>query len=137
MTRKASFAVEQCLLVVSLTVLPQIINGLVDQLIHLVCFSILEHLLDLSQLLFQLLNALAADTRHLAQLQDIGYGEADSIYAMFDLAHNVVPKLEAGVAWHTSGEISGKAAGTFLTMLACCPFFAHTCSCNTVTLTCH
>lgn len=126
---------EYCPLVVSVTVLPQVVNGLIDQLIYPVSFSILEQLLDLSQLLLQLMNAGDTNTRHLAHLQDLGYDEVDSIHVTFDLAHNVVPKLEAGVAGHTFGENSGKTTSTHVTVLACCPFFALTCSCDTVTLT--
>lgn len=122
---------------VSVTVLPQVVNGLVDQLINPVSFSILEQLLDLSQLPLQLMDAGVGNSGHLAHLQDLGYNEADSVHVMFDLAYNVVPKLEAGVARNTLGEMSDKTTGAPVTMLACCPLFALTCPCDTVTSTCH
>lgn len=128
--------VEQCPLVFYVAVLPQVINGLVDQLIYSVSFSTLEHLLDLSQFPLQLMDAGVTNTRHLTHLQNLGYDEADSIHVMFDFAHNVVPELEAGVAGHTFGENSGKTAGALITVLACCPLFALACPHDTVTLTC-
>lgn len=130
------FSVEQCPLVVCVTVLPQVINGLADQLIYPVSFSILEQLLDLSQLPFQLMDAGIANTRHLTHFQNPRYNEADSVHVMFDLAHNVIPKLEAGVAGRTFGETSSKTTGALITVLACCPLFALTHTSDTVTLTC-
>lgn len=125
-------------LVVSVSVIPQVISGLADQLIYLVWFSILEQILDLSQFLLQLMDAgVSQITWSLSHLQDLGYKEADSIHVVFDLAHNVIPKLKAGVAGYTCGETSGKTTGTLITVLACCPLFARTCPCDTVTLTCH
>lgn len=122
---------------VIVTALPQVINCLVDDLIDPVSFTIMKQILDLNQLLLQLMYASVANTRHLSHLQDLGYDEADSIHILFDLAYNVIPMLEAGVAGHTFGEISSKTTGALITVLACCPFFAITCPCDAVTLTCH
>ena len=60
--------------------------------------------------------------------------KVDVVQIVLDLADNIVPQLEAGVAGHALGADSGNTASTFVTAAPNRAFSAHTLPCGAVTL---
>lgn len=73
-----------------------------------------DQLLHLLQLLLQLLDAGVAQSRRHAALQDLLHHEIHVLQVHLDLAHGIVPQLEAGVALDAGGEDAGEAAGALV-----------------------
>lgn len=96
------------------TVQPEVVDALADQLLHPLALAGADHLLHPLQLPLQLLDAAVAQPRRHATLQDLLHQEVHVLQVHLDLAHGVVPQLEAGVALDAGGEDAGEAAGALV-----------------------
>ena len=93
-----------------------------------------DQILHLLQLLLQLLDASVIASRCDPTLQDLLHGVLDVLQVPFILAHYVIPQLEAWVTLDTTGEVTGEAPSTFITLLPLCSLLALTLPCYSVTL---
>lgn len=76
-----------------------------------------DQILHPLQLLLQLFDACVPDSRRDPALQDLLHSVLDVFQVPFDLAHRVIPQLEAGVTADAGGEGAGEAAGAFVAAL--------------------
>lgn len=74
----------------------------------------IDQLLHLLQLLLQFLDTGVAQSRRHAALQDLLHHEIHVLQVHLDLAHSIVPQLEAGVALDAGREDAGVAAGALV-----------------------
>lgn len=114
--------------------LPQVINGLGNELVNLVTLSIPDEIAHLTQLSLKVLDASVAHARHHTRLQNHVDLFPDEVEVAAELAHNVIPQLEAGMAGHTLGEQSGVPTGALVTLASCRHFTTLTCARHLVTL---
>lgn len=73
-----------------------------------------DQLLHLLQLLHQFLDTGVAQSRGHTALQDLLHHDIHVLQVHLDLAHGIVPQLEAGVALDAGGEDAGEAAGALV-----------------------
>lgn len=85
-------------------------------MVNAVALSVPNQVTHLTQLSLEVLDARVAHARHHARLQNHVDLFPDEVKVTAELAHNVIPQLEAGVAGHTLGERSGVPAGTLVTL---------------------
>lgn len=99
---------------------PEVINALSNQVVDPVAVLRTDQILHFSQLLLQLFDACVPDSRRDPALQDLLRGVLDVFQVPFDLAHRIVPQMEARVTPDTLGEVAGEAASAFVTALPGC-----------------
>ncbi len=114
--------------------LPQVINSLAYYVIDSLSVSISNQVLNQRELILQLTYAAIADSRNLTHFHDHGNDILDVGQISVDLAHDIIPKLEAGMTWNALGEVSGKATGALITTSSRSLLITHTRSCYAVTL---
>lgn len=100
----------------------------------ILALAAVDQLLHLLQLLLQFFNTLVAQPWRHATLQNLLHHEIYLLQVHLDLAHGVVPQLEAGVALGAGGEDAGEATGTLVAAPSRSPLAALAGACQTVAL---
>lgn len=99
---------------------PEVIDALSNQLVDPVAVLGADEVLHFQQLHFQLSDPRVPDVRHDPALQDLLRRVLDVFQVPFNLAHCIVPQLEARVTLDTAGEVAGEAASAFVAAFARC-----------------
>lgn len=108
---------------------PEVINALSNQLVDSVAVLPTDQTLNLFQLLLQLLNACITNSWCDPAFLDLLHSVLDVFQVSFDLAHHIIPQMEAWMTLDALWEDTAKAASALITVLSCCSLYALTCPC--------